>query len=70
MMRKLSTLLVVWFLSIAPARAATPLDYTRTILRSGAYDSWRHQNQLDHTLNCRLCGEIQRHRRVPPVLTP
>jgi phospholipid transport system substrate-binding protein len=32
MMRSLPIILVVWFLLVAPAKAATPLDYTRTIL--------------------------------------
>ena len=31
-MRTLSILLAVWFLLVAPARAASPLDYTRTTL--------------------------------------
>jgi ABC-type transporter MlaC component len=32
MMRSLPIVLVVWLLLVAPAKAATPLDYTRTIL--------------------------------------
>jgi ABC-type transporter MlaC component len=32
MMRSLPCLLAVWLLLVAPARAATPLDYTRSIL--------------------------------------
>ena len=32
MMRRLLNVLAVWLLLVAPARAATPLDYTRTIL--------------------------------------
>jgi len=31
-MRTLSIVLVVWLLIVAPARAASPLEYTRTIL--------------------------------------
>ncbi len=31
-MRRLPIILVVWLLLVAPAKAATPLDYTRTIL--------------------------------------
>jgi len=32
MIQRLLIILVVWFLLIAPAKAASPLDYTRTIL--------------------------------------
>jgi hypothetical protein len=68
-MRKLSTLLAVWFLSMAPARAGTSLDYARTILDQTRTIFGDNQNQVGHTLNCHLCGESQGHRRVPPVLT-
>jgi hypothetical protein len=48
-MRTLSVVLVVWLLLVAPARAASPLDYTRTILeqaRTIVAGSQTHNDKL------------------------
>jgi ABC-type transporter MlaC component len=48
-MRTLSIVLVVWLLIVAPARAASPLEYTRTILeqaRAIVASSQTHDEKL------------------------
>jgi phospholipid transport system substrate-binding protein len=49
MIRRLPIILAVWFLLVAPAKAATPLDYTRMILqqaRSIVTSNQTHNHKL------------------------
>jgi phospholipid transport system substrate-binding protein len=49
-MRSLIAILILWLLLVAPAKAATPLDYTRTILehaRTVVAGNQTHNEKLD-----------------------